>query len=333
MGITGRTIHIGILGYSDIAKRRFVPAAAAARNAVITAVGTRDPKTAAGRMPQGSAWHILPYDALLKRNDVDLVYVSLPNDMHEAWVMRALDSGKHVICEKPLGLDADSVARMTHAARTKGLVLYENIMYLHHPQHRIIRNLVDDGVLGAVRMLRAAFGFTLPGGGGFRNDPERGGGAFHDLARYPLSAVLYYLGGRPGNMSGYRIYRGKLDVAMEACGVTNCAEMFAFSIGFERQYENRLEIVGERGSIRLNRAFTIPADADNDIILKCGTRRESIHVPASDHFRNAIEYVSALILEGESSVRGTPCIPADRLANMADRARDACERTGVGVCE
>lgn len=316
-------IRIGILGCSDIARRRFLPALAAADNARLTAIASRDPGRAKGFLP-GAAYEACGYDDLLAGRDVDLVYVSLPNHLHEEWTVRALERGKHVICEKPLGLDAASVERMSALAERKGLALFENIMYLHHPQHAVARDLAASGRIGTVRELRAAFGFRMTAADGFRLRPHEGGGAFYDLARYPLSATLFFLEGAVRSFKGYALVREGIDVSLAASGVTDRDGRVSFTIGFDRHYECWYELVGDRGKIRIDRAFTTPADLANDVLCSTGAGTERIPVSPADHFKLMIERVCGSILRGGDL--GAFSRDARRLALLADLLRAGCER-------
>lgn len=323
-----RRVRIGVLGCSDIARRRFLPALLKADNAVLAAVASRD-RAKAERFSREFGGAGRSYDALLSSPEVELVYLSLPNHLHEEWTLRALESGKHVICEKPLGLSPASVERMAARARSGKLLLYENMMYLHHPQHRLVRDMIDRGTIGKVVSLRTAFGFHLPASRGFRLDPDRGGGAFHDLIRYPLSTALYFLKGPEYRFSGYSSMRGALNVGMTACAATSEGENFSFTIGFEQQYECWYELVGDRGKLRVDRAYTTPADLVNTIEVTIGTERSSVPAPAADHFTLMIEHVCRLVLQSGRYDQDTRAA-AQRMALLAEQVWTSCEPISIG---
>jgi predicted dehydrogenase len=316
-----KAVHIGILGCSDIAARKFVPALQRSGLATLSAVASRDVRKAASFIP-GEHHKAMSYEEMVASTAVELLYISLPNDLHEAWVLRALESGKHVICEKPLGLEADAVERMLGAAAERNLLLYENIMFLHHPQHRAVRELVDAGRIGAVVSVRSVFGIPAPAKGNFRLDPVRGGGAFHDLARYPLATALYFLQGTIGEIKGYRVDRGDLNMGMSGLANSSEDELFTFSLAFGQEYESYYEIVGEKGKIRLDRAYTTPADLANRVTVTCSGRDESFMVPPDDHFRLMIDHVCMRIR------RGGPFLEEHaftrRLARLAELMTKGC---------
>jgi predicted dehydrogenase len=316
-------VRIGILGCSDIARRRFLPALRAADNARLAAVASRDPASARTFLP-AARYAACSYDELIASEAVDLVYISLPNHLHEEWTLKALERGKHVICEKPLGLTRGSVERMVSLAEKRDLLLHENLAYLHHPQHARMTELLAAGTIGRVRAVRAAFGFSLKDRTGFRADPARGGGSFHDQACYPLSAALAFLGVQQHLFRGHSFFAGGLNVGMTACSVTAGGESFWFSIGFDQGYECWYEIVGERGSLRLDRAFTAPADLAASIEVRTGTARLRVAVPAADQFRLMLEHVCGSVLKGTGFSGSHE--QARHVSELAESAWAGCEQ-------
>lgn len=320
-------IRVGVLGCSDIARRRFLPALQKARNASLSVIAGRDLEKAKRFCP-AAEYGVADYDGLLARETVDLVYISLPNHLHETWVMKALERGKHVICEKPLALSLESVRRLTDYAERKGLLLYENIMYLHHPQHRIVRDMIASGVIGRVRELKTCFGFTLTDHGGFRMKTDQGGGAFLDQARYPLSAALFFLEGTGFRFHGQAFFRNGLNVAMHAEALTDRNERFQFVIGFEQEYACWYEITGEQGSLRVDRAYTTPADFPSSIQVMTNGVARSISVPPADHFTLMLEKVCDRILRAGSY--HDLYQDTRRLALLSDQVWESCDRVNLG---
>lgn len=266
---------------------------------------------------------IMDYDGLVASPDVDLVYISLPNHLHEEWACRALQHGKHVICEKPLGLSEAAVERMLGVAARAGCLLFENLMYLHHPQHAAVREAIAGGAIGRVRTLRCVFGFPFPRPGDFRLDPAQGGGAFHDLARYPLGTALHFLRGDTYRFHGVSLHHEGLSTAMHGCALTSAQESLYFSMAFGQQYESFYEIVGEHGRIRVDRAFTTPADLANRVSVTCGTHDRSFTVPPADHFLLMLEHVCELILAGGSYAAAHA--RARTIARLAGQMQQECE--------
>ncbi len=296
--LTAVRLGVGVLGCSDIAGRKFIPALAGCSGGVLAAIASRSKARAEGFAPEGFRG-ICSHEELLESPHVDLVYLSLPNHLHEEWAIRALRAGKHVICEKPLGLSPESVERMLAAAEENGRLLYENLMFLHHPRHAVVKQLVEGCAIGRVVSLRAVFTIPLPRSGNFRLDPDRGGGALHDLSRYPLGAALYHLGGVPRDFRGHAIRREGLILSVHGTAITPLEEVFTYAIAFGQQYQCHYEMVGERGLIYLERAFTPPADLEATIMVRTGGDTRELTVPPCDQFGRMIEDVAGLIRTGD----------------------------------
>jgi len=196
VGPEGGAVRFGFLGAGWIAHQAMAPAVHAADGAVLQAVASRDDARARELEPTG---RIYPdYAALLADPDVDAVYISLTNEAHLPWTLAALEAGKHVLCEKPLGLDVGQVAAMHEAAAVADRVLLEGYFYRWHPRMRRIEELAHGGALGAVLALSSEFsfdGWAEPAmAANYRLDPARGGGALYDVGVYPVSAAHALLG-------------------------------------------------------------------------------------------------------------------------------------------
>jgi len=320
-------IRVGILGYSDIARRKFIPALLKSGRARLEALASRQRDRSAS--PNGGLpveW--MTYHELVRDPAIDLIYISLPNHLHEEWSIRSLEQGKHVICEKPLGLCTASVSRMLDAADRHGRLLYENLMYLQHPQHALVKAPIESGRIGQVVSLHSEFAFPGPAAGDFRLDPSQGGGAFHDMNRYPLSAARYFLAGKRHRFThGSCEMRGGLLRSLQAGSVTDRGERFTFMTAFGQPYRSFYEITGTRGAIRVERAYTTPADAGNRISMTVDGRDGSFSVPPFDHFLGTIDHVCGLIRSGTWS---TEHLRSRELAGLADMFLDGCLRKEDG---
>jgi len=193
MKLTRNPVRVGVLGCSDIAVRKFIPALRNCSNAVLSAVAGRSPEKTS-RCAADLSCLSLTATEMLASPQVDLVYLSLPNHLHEEWSIKTLESGKHLICEKPLATSLTSAEKILDCARRSSRLIYENQMFLFHPQHSAVKEMIETGQVGKIRELRSFFGFPYPQKHNFRLDPLQGGGAFHDLARYPLGIASYLLG-------------------------------------------------------------------------------------------------------------------------------------------
>lgn len=317
--IRSSSVRIGVLGYSDIAARKFIPAIKKSEKACVQAVSTLNRETTRSKL---TGTPILSHEELLSSPLIDLIYISLPNHLHEEWSIRALESGKHLICEKPLSTSLASSLRIIDAAKNNNRLIYENQMFLFHPQHALVKAMIIAGKVGRVRELRSVFGFPMPAKGNFRLDPDQGGGAFHDMARYPLGIAVHLLDSLPEGFQGCSIWKDGLNTAISGVAVTAKSELFSFSIRFGQQYEAFYEIVGETGKIRVERAYTTPAELENRIFLTVGSKTTETVVPAADHFQLMIEHIADIILTGNSFTHLNR--QAEIIARLADQMEKGC---------
>jgi predicted dehydrogenase len=187
------------------------------------------------------------YEALLDDEDVEVVYIALPNSLHVEWSIRALEAGKHVLCEKPFDRRPDAVERAFDAADKAGRLLMEAFMYRHHPQTRKVADLVADGAIGQLRQLRSSFSFTLADLADVRMLPELDGGALMDLGCYCIS-MQRLLAGEPELVFGrQRTGSTGVDVGFTAILQFGTDVFGEFNCGFDLPETNGLEAIGSSG--------------------------------------------------------------------------------------
>jgi D-xylose 1-dehydrogenase (NADP+, D-xylono-1,5-lactone-forming) len=192
------------------------------------------------------------YEALLTDPDVEAIYISLPNSMHADWSVRALEAGKHVLCEKPLTRRADEAERALDAAGRADRFLMEAFMYRHNPQTARLVELVAGGAIGRLRLVRAAFSFPLADAGNVRLSRELDGGALMDVGCYCVSGTRL-LAGEPVEVFGRQVmassgvdelFTGSMRFAGDVLG--------QFDAGLVLTVRDELEAIGEEGSLFLD---------------------------------------------------------------------------------
>jgi D-xylose 1-dehydrogenase (NADP+, D-xylono-1,5-lactone-forming) len=236
------------------------------------------------------------YEALLDDPDIEAVYVSLPNSLHVEWTLRALEAGKHVLVEKPFSKHPDQVEEAFDRAEAAGRVLSEGFMWRHHPQARRLTELIDSGVAGRVRVVRAAFAFDLAterGAGDTRFDPALDGGALMDVGCYCISG-LRLVAGEPERARGEQVV-GPSGVDVVFTGALAFADGVVghFDCGFIVPRRTMLEVVGEEATILVPDPFTprIPGIE----VLRPGDEPEKIAIESTNSYRLELENVSAAI--------------------------------------
>jgi xylose dehydrogenase (NAD/NADP) len=287
----------GILSTANIA-RRLVEGARVAEGIELVAVGSRDPVR--GRafadelgIPRAHG----SYEALLADPDVDAIYNPLPNSLHVPWSIKALEAGKHVLCEKPLSRHPDQVDAAFDAADRAGRLLMEAFMWRFHPQTEAVSGLVAEGAVGNLRYVRAAFGFNLPEGDNVRWSGELEGGALMDVGCYCVSA-LRLLCGEPQRVSG-ELVRGGGGVDGRFAGVLRFAGdvLGSFDCGMDVLGRSGLEVVGDSGRLLVEDPWK--AQPEPGIVLERENgEREEIEVTAADPYARELEEFSAAARDG-----------------------------------
>ncbi|MFH7340437.1 Gfo/Idh/MocA family protein [Streptomyces sp. KHY 26] len=297
--MTGR-LRIGVLGCADIAVRRMLPAFAADPGIEIAAVASRDAAKARDVAERFGCRPVHGYDALLEQDDVEAVYVPLPAALHAQWTEAALRTGRPVLAEKPLTTDHRRTADLLRLAAGRGLVLMENVMFVHHRRHRAVQRLVADGAIGEVRAFHAAFTIPPLPDGDIRYDPDLGGGALADVGIYPLRAALHFLG--PGlRVSGARLTRGagrRVETSGAALLSTPGTATAQITFGMEHAYRSAYELWGSEGSITVERAFTPPADHVPVIVLHRDGKSEEFRLAPHDQVAATVAAFAAAVRSG-----------------------------------
>lgn len=297
-------LKIGVMGCANIAIRTVIPTLKQLDGFEVVSIASRSAEKADATAAQFGCKPVYGYDALLADDTIDAIYMPLPTGLHEEWVMRSLDAGKHILVEKSLAMTYDSAKRMVARAKEKNLLIMENFMFLYHSQHRHVQKLIDAGEIGEIRAFRSAFGFPPLAEENFRYNRALGGGALLDAAAYTVRASQLFLGNnlsaRAGclNASG----PGDVDTYGGAFLVSDEGAFAEVAFGFDNFYQCDYEIWGSQGKITAKKAFTPKSNEKPRIILEKQDYYAETLVPADDHFKNILEEFRACI--GRADVSG-----------------------------
>ncbi len=242
--MSSEPLRFGILGAANIAARALLPAIEGSRNARVTVVGTREPARAAGFW---SGKVVTGYQAVVDAPEVDAVYIPLPNHLHREWSLKALAAGKHVLCEKPLALNAAEAVEIAAAAAAAGRLVMEAAMYRFNPRTRAV---VAELRKAAPASLWASFGFPMPRADNYRWFAEMGGGALLDVGFYTVSIARWVLGEPAWVGASGRVEAVDVTVSM-TLGFPAGGRAFLFA-SFDSPEVQQLRA----GSLRLERPFT-----------------------------------------------------------------------------
>jgi D-xylose 1-dehydrogenase (NADP+, D-xylono-1,5-lactone-forming) len=241
------TLRLGLVSTANI-NQQILRGAAESELVDVVAVASRDGAKAQAYAAENGIEHAhSSYEALFEDAGVDAVYISLPNGMHHEWTMRAVEAGKHVLCEKPYSRRAAEPEVAFDAAEQKGLVLMEAFMYRHHPQIVKVLELVGSGAVGRVCAVKTTFTFPLEDLTNVRALPELDGGALMDVGCYCISGIRL-VAGEPEHVRGEQV-TGTTGIDMAFHGIMRCANdvVGQFEASFRAPQRQRLEVVGENG--------------------------------------------------------------------------------------
>lgn len=301
-------IKIGILGPSEIASRRFVPALKKLESFEYIGLaqatereysGNGGDEIPAGRFEKASRFietHggklFKGYENLLSSDEINSVYIPLPPALHFKWAKKALENGKNVLLEKPFTTSLPDTEQLLKIAKEKDLAMHENYMFAYHSQLEWIKQKLSEGVVGDIRLIRIDFGFPFRGSDDFRYNKALGGGALLDCGGYTLKLASMFLG------ESARIAASQLnskdgfetDIYGSATLVNADGLTAQVSFGMDNDYRCNLDIWGSTGSLFTGRILTAPDGFEPTVIIKNSKGEQTFTLPADDTFRKSIEF-------------------------------------------
>lgn len=314
-----RKLRWGVVGTAGIAVRSVIPGIQASETGELTAIASRDLAKAeetAAKLGIPKAYG--SYEEIVSDPEIDAIYVPLPNHLHMEWSIRAMEAGKHVLCEKPIAMNAEEAQRMADAAEKYGVHLAEAFMYRHHPRYEEIAKIVASGEIGELRGIHGTFTFNNAGDAkNVRYRKDWGGGSIYDVGCYPLSAARLITGAEPEAVTVHALISPEHDnVDMMASGIAEFPNGVAltFDCGMWAAFRNTLEILGTDGRIEVPSAYI--GDATYYVHTKDGKRE--VKQPELNQYALQADAFARNVWH-EQPVRFAP---SDAVANM--RVIDAC---------
>jgi xylose dehydrogenase (NAD/NADP) len=291
----------GVLGAARIADV-LVRAFRKSNNGELAGVASRDLQRAQLWARERDIPHAFgSYDEMLASDLVDAVYIPLPNALHKEWSIRAAQSGKHVLCEKPVATSAAEVQEMIAAADANRVKMMEAFMYRFHPQIERVRQLMASGAIGEVKMVRATFGFYLDRPNDVRWMRELGGGALMDVGCYCVNVVRLLMGAEPAAASASAVWAatgvdeslaGVLEFPSGVLGSIDC------SMQVGPRMQQRLTVSGTRGLIELADPFRVTEEPVVIAIDRAG-EIETVEVPGADEYHLMVEHFADAVLNDQ----------------------------------
>ena len=295
----------GVMGNATIARVCVIPAIQKSCNGVVHALATRSPAQAEAVAAGNRIERVYDsYDALLMDAEVGAIYIPLPNHLHHPWAIKALNAGKHVLCEKPLACSAKQAEEMVSAAKQAGRLLMEAFMYRFHPRSRRIKQLVSEGRIGTPCLVRSAFCYRMrekdwTRGDNARLKPEAGGGALLDVGCYSVSAARWFMAAEPMRVQAQAVYHpGGVDVQM--VGMLGFAGngLATFEASFISALQQTYSVVGSDGAIELPHNAFIPWEKAAVFLLRDPDQEDGQPqmVAGADEYQIMVEHFADAVL-------------------------------------
>lgn len=267
-----------------------------ARRSTVAAVAGRNPERVA---QYAREWQIptahVGYDALLRDSGVDAVYIPLPNALHVEWTLRALDAGKHVLCEKPLALIPEDVDRVAAVARARERVVAEAFMYRHEAVIPHVLELLRENAVGRVMTIASGFTFELDRPGDVRLDAALGGGSLWDIGCYAVSIARLVAGGEPLEVFGWASW-GPTNVDESFTGMLRFPGELMATVhsSFKSRYRTWLEVGGKEGVLQMSEPFKPSTQVDIVIARADESRTIRVEGPAMLYVRQIEDFAGAV---------------------------------------
>lgn len=310
-----RKLRWGILSTALIGTAKVIPAMQVGEYCRIDAIASRDPARAqAVARELGIPRAHGAYEALLADPEIEAVYIPLPNHMHVPWSIRALEAGKHVLCEKPIGLSAAEARQLLAAAqRHPHLKVMEAFMYRLHPQWQRARQLVMEGAIGELRTIQTFFSYYLTDPTNVRNVADWGGGGLMDIGCYCVSLARFIFDAEPQRVCGIVEYDPVMKVDRLASGILDFGRGTAtFTCATQLTPYQRVNVCGTEGRVEIEIPFNAPVDRPCRIWHQRGDDVEEILLPTTNQYTVQGDRFSLAVLNDTPA----PTPLEDAVANM-----------------
>jgi len=287
-------LKIGVVGCGSFAERSAIPAILDTADLFsLAGVASRSAEKAQRYAEKFECPAFDSYNALLESNEVDVIYLPLPTGLHDEWVAKCLDAGKHVLVEKSMASDFPSAEKMIESAKQKQLLLAENFMFQYHRQMGVIVDHLKNDSIGELRQLRSSFGFPPLPADNFRFNASLGGGALLDAGAYTLKAAQFFLG-RSLDVKSASL-SDTMGSGVDTLGAAHLVNPDGVSallgFGFDNFYQCNIELWGSKGKLTASRAFTAKPGFTPEIVIEKQGEIERIEVESDYPFKRLLEKI------------------------------------------
>lgn len=310
-----KKVRWGVLSTARIGIEKVIPAMQLGKYCTINAIASRQLKKAQAVARQLSIKKAYgSYEALLADPEIDAVYIPLPNHLHVPWAIKALNAGKHVLCEKPIGLSVAEARKLLGEARKfPRLKIMEAFMYRHHPQWQWVKQKVNQGKIGKVLTIQSFFSYYNTDPGNIRNKTDTGGGGLMDIGCYCISISRFIFGAEPRGVCAIIEKDPNMTVDRLTSGILEFSEgSSTFTCATQLVPYQRVNIFGSKGRIEIEIPFNAPSDRPCKVWYGDGNRIKVHILKVCNQYTIQGDLFSRAVLED----RNTPVPLEDAVANM-----------------
>jgi predicted dehydrogenase len=293
-------IRFGVLSTAKIGIEKVIPAMQAGEYTKVTAIASRDRDRAARASESlGISKSYSSYEELLGDPDIDAVYIPLPNHLHVPWSIKALEAGKHVLCEKPIGLNAGEAQRLIDMlAKYPDLKVMEAFMYRHHPRWVRTKSLIDEGRIGSLKSIHSFFTYYKDDPDNIRFKPGMGGGGLMDVGCYNISLSRFLFDKNPDQVQSITKFHPEYDVDVLSSGLLDFnTGTSTFTCSMQCAGLQHVQIMGTTARIEMNMPFNPPVDRETELYLYSGDTVETIRFEPCNQFTIQGDLFAKAILE------------------------------------
>lgn len=313
-------VRWGVLSTADIGVAKVIPAMQESQLSPVAAIASRsEDRAAAAAEELGIPNAYGSYEELLADEDIEAIYIPLPNHLHRQWTIAAAQAGKHVLCEKPMAMTSDDAREMIRACEQAGVKLMEAFMYRHHPLWVETRRLVDGGAIGDLTVIDSVFSYFNDDPTNIRNIVEAGGGALYDIGCYPINVARMLFGTEPTEVKGSIRRDEEMGVDIVTSAVLRFgAGTASFVCSTRMEPDQRVDIYGTEGRLTVEIPFNIPPDRPTRLHQTAGGEppvapNTTVHeIPPADQYAVQADAFSRAI-RTDSPV---PLPPEDAVSNL-----------------
>jgi len=310
-----KKIRWGILSTAKIGTETVIPAMQLGEYCTVTAIASRQLEKAQTQARQlGIEKAYGSYEELLADPDIDVVYIPLPNHLHVPWTIKALNAGKHILCEKPIGLNAAEAQKLLDVARKfPHQKVMEAFMYRHHPQWRWAKQKVSEGKIGELRTIQTFFSYYNTDPDNIRNKADIGGGGLMDIGCYCISLSRFIFGAEPWRVYGIMEEDPNMKVDRLTSGILEFnSGTSTFTCATQLVPYQRVNVFGTKGRIEIEIPFNAPSDRPCKVWYGDGNRIEEVVLDVCNQYTIQGDLFSRAVLED----REVPVPLEDAVANM-----------------